>query len=140
MSIYLQRSRVLLGDLIASHAFAMTMVIMSSLHWSLTLGLLLLISLNLLYHARRYGWLMDGPATAILKLSGDQRWQLIDSQGRPQGEYQLRRSVMLGCVLVIYLKKPFSRLSHSVLIARDAVEPEQWRLLRVKLRDPGQWV
>ncbi len=139
MLIELQRSRILLGYLFASHALAMALVLLSKLHWLLTLGLLLLISLNLIRHARRYAWLGETPAVTILKLSADQRWQLIDSQGHHLGEYQLKASVMLGFVLVIYLKKPFDRLSHTLLVARDAVEAEQWRLLRVRLRDPEHW-
>lgn len=139
MHITLQRSPGLLGFILSSHLAAILLVMLSQLDIALTVLCLLMILINLLFNARRYGWLDRDAALEALNIKADGRCSLFDCNGQKIRGYRLAGSVMLGPLMVIYLKPSRRQWTRSVLLPRDAVDSEHWRQLRIRLRDPETW-
>lgn len=135
----LQRSVALLGFIVISHLAAMLVVVLTRLDISLTAFLLLFIAASLLFYCRRYGWLGRKPTVTAIKGGAENRWAIIDHLGRRQSGFELKRSIILGPLIVLYLKPPGRRLTRPVIIFRDALASEHWRQLRIRLRDPETW-
>lgn len=139
MKIEWKQSRFLLAYLMLIHTAAVLLVNMLGLSLMLTVPLSLLVIASLLFYCRRYGRHARTTASGQLWVDADGFWFWSDLDGRKQGPMLLKASVILGPVIAIYLKASQKRFSHSLLIVRDAVTAEDWRRLRVRLRDPESW-
>ena len=139
MQIALHRSYGLLSFILISHMAAISLVIMSRLDNVLLLILLLLIVTSALHYCRHYGWLGRGLAVTAIRLEAGERCSLIDSNDQEQGGYRLSQCVLLGPLLILYLKPVGRGRVRSLVIPRDALDSQHWRQLQIRLRDPETW-
>lgn len=135
MQIYLKRSKALLAFLLVTHLAAMLLLVLSQLDGVFTLPLLCLIGLQLGFYCRHYGWLGQSAAVTAVKIDADGRCAIVDPDQRKQSGFHLNNSVILGPLIVIYLRRTGQRLSRSLLISRDATDSESWRKLCILLRN-----
>ncbi|MBD3635229.1 MAG: hypothetical protein HUJ23_10030 [Methylophaga sp.] len=135
----MRRSRLILSFLLVTHIAALCLLYLLAINLVLTGFSGLLIIVSLLFYCHRYGWLFKPMLIKHLWINQDGFWFWSDSDDREQGPMQLRRSVMLGPLIAVYLKPASARCNRSLIIARDNVTDEDWRRLRIKLRDPESW-
>lgn len=139
MRLIFQRSRLLLGYLLFTHVAALLLVGLLRLHWLMMISLLLFIAASLLRDCRHHGWLGYKPAVTAIKINADNRWFVVDGKGQEQGPFDLKSSVILGPLIVLYLQSASQRRTSPLVLARDAVATDHWRLLRIRLRAPESW-
>jgi hypothetical protein len=132
------RSRLLLGYLLLTHLAAAVLISYLNLPLVLTVLILLLLICSLWLHCRRAGWLGGRIKTTQLIFNHD-GWMIIDSSQRRAGPLQLKRSVVLGPLAVIYFHSAWKRQPQSVVAFSDMVDADAWRNLLVRLRDPASW-
>lgn len=139
MKLSLRRSRLILSFLLVTHIAALCLLYLLAFSLMLTGFSALLIIVSLLFYCHRYGWLFKPLLIKHLWSNQDGFWFWSDSDDRELGPMQLKRSVMLGPLIAVYLKPASARYNRSLIIARDNVTDEDWRRLRIKLRDPESW-
>jgi hypothetical protein len=139
MKLRLRRSRLILSFLLVTHIAALCLLYLLAFSLMLTAFSALLIIFSLLFYCHRYGWLFKPMLIKHLWNNQDGFWFWSDSDDRELGPMQLKRSVMLGPLIAVYLKPANARCNRSLIIARDNVTDEDWRRLRIKLRDPESW-
>lgn len=139
MVVTVQRSLSILLYLLLIHSAAGLMLWYLGANWVVTVGLLLLISASLVYQLRRHGWLGLKPWLRLIRIDGDNNWFIQLAADREAGPFVLKRSVVLGPMILIYLQSASKRWPHPVLVTQDMVSFEQWRRLRIRLRDPQSW-
>lgn len=122
-----------------THIAALCLLYLLAFSLMLTAFSALLIIVSLLFYCHRYGWLFKRMLIKYLWINQDGFWFWSDSDDRELGPMQLKRSVMLGPLIAVYLKAANARCNRSLIIARDNVSDEDWRRLRIKLRDPESW-
>jgi hypothetical protein len=66
------------------------------------------------------------------------RWYL-SAENSHAASRQLKRSVILGPLIVLNFRSGANSTKQSVLLTRDAVDKESWRQLCLKLHDPETW-
>ncbi len=139
MKISLRRSRIMLKFLLLTHTAAFYLLYLLDFSLALTAFSALLVIASLLFYCQYNGWLFEPVRIQRLWINQDGFWFWADNAGREQGPMQLKRSVILAPVIAIYLEPANARFNRSLIIARDTVSNEDWRQLRLKLRDPASW-
>lgn len=139
MKVTLGRSRLIMIYLLLMHLSALLLVNLIGLSLIFEAFASLLIIGSLLYYSRFYGWVGKPLQVITLWIDEDGFWFMADQKGNEQGPVQLRSSVILGPLIAIYFKPSSGFLVKSVLIPIDAVDADDWRRLRVRLRDPACW-
>jgi len=134
MQLYLRRSKVLLVFLLVTHLAAALLLILSRIDGIFTLILVCMISLQLGLYCRHFGWLDRPAAVTAVKLDEDGRCVVVDADQQQQSGFHLHSSIILGPLIVIYLRRTGQRLSRALLISRDATDSESWRKLCILLR------
>lgn len=135
----LRRSRLMLSFLLVTHLSALYLLDLLAISLTLTVVSSLLLIASLLFYCRRYGWLFEPAQIDRLWINQDGFWFWSDSAGRELGPMQLKSSVILGPWIAVYLKPSNVRRNRALIITRDNVTDEDWRQLRIKLRDPESW-
>jgi hypothetical protein len=138
MKVTLQRSRGLLLYLLLLHGLAGTLLVLLSINALLTAGLCMLLVLSLLLSCSRYGWLGGQAAICQCHCDGDGRW-FLEGSNTQRGPWRLRRSVILGPVMLLNFKSSAINRQQSVPVFCDAIDADTWRQLCLKLRDPETW-
>jgi len=138
MKVTLQRSRGLLLYLLLLHGLAGTLLVLLSMNVLLTAGLCMLLVLSLSLSCRRYGWLGGQAAISQCHCDGERRW-FLEGSNTLAGSWRLRRSVILGPVILLNFKSNAINRQQSVPVFCDAVDADTWRQLCLKLRDPETW-
>jgi hypothetical protein len=139
MKLMMGRSRLIMAYLLLIHLSALLLINLTGLGIGFEIFISLLIIVSLLYYSRLYGWIGQQNQITVLWVDDDGFWFMADKMGSQQGPMQLTSSVLLGPVIAIYFKPLSGLLGKSVLIPEDAVKPDDWRRLRVRLRDPESW-
>ncbi|WP_438971811.1 protein YgfX [Methylophaga sp.] len=139
MTVWIRRSTLILTYLFAIHilAFGSVWLVLDQLLVSITLILLVLV--HFIFLARQYQWLPCRNYLTKLVFHSDHTCSLEFADKGKKGPFMIKGSVLFNPGLVLYLKPLQAGFNKPVFIARDAVEPDIWRLLRVKLRDPDFW-
>jgi hypothetical protein len=135
MRLYLRHSKTLLALLLVTHLAAMLLLILSRVDVVMTLPLLCIIGLQLGFYCRDYGWLDRKAAVTAVFIDADGRCAIVDHEQQKQAGFYIHRSVILGPLMVIYLRRAGQWLSRPVLIPRDATDREDWRKLCILLRN-----
>lgn len=139
MLVMLQRSSFLLAYLFMVHIAAGLLLVWLDFHWLLRMGLILLIFFSFVWQLRRYGWLGQKPSLKAIQFNLEKGWFTWTKNDEVTGPMALKRSVILGPLIVLYLQSAVKGRSQQVVVTRDMFDLEQWRQLRIKLRDPEIW-
>lgn len=139
MLVMLQRSSFLLAYLFMVHVAAGLLLVWLDFHWLLRMGLILLIFFSFVCQLRRYGWLGQKLSLKAIQFNADKGWFTWTTNDVVTGPMALKRSVILGPLIVLYLQSAVKARSQQVVVTRDMFDQEQWRQLRIKLRDPEIW-
>jgi len=139
MKITLQRSRLLMVYLLLMHVSALLLISQIGLSLMFEAFVSLLIIGSLVCYSRCYGWMAQRPQVESLWVDDDGFWFMTDQEGRVQGPMRLKSSVIMGPLIAIYFRPLNGFIAKSVLIPFDAVDADNWRRLRVRLRDPASW-
>lgn len=139
MLVMLQRSSFLLAYLFMVHIAAGLLLVWLDFHWLLRMGLILLIFFSFFCQLRGYGWLGQKLSLKAIQFNLKKGWFIWTKNDEVTGPMALKRSVILGPLIVLYLQSAVKGRSQQVVVTRDMFELEQWRQLRIKLRDPEIW-
>lgn len=139
MMVTIQRSPRLLAYLLTTHSLAIVSlwVIPIGIMWASFLSVFILLSLLLL--CREYQWLSTGNSLVKLHFDKDNQCFLEFLDKAKKGPYKIKRSVIFNLALVLSLQHVYQQDSKAIFVACDAVNQDDWRQLRVKLRDPDSW-
>lgn len=139
MMVTIQRSPRLLAYLLTTHFLAILSLWLIPIGIVLTSVLSVFIMLSLLLLCREYQWLSTGNSLVKLHFDKDNQCFLEFLDKAKKGPYKIKRSVIFNLALVLSLQHIYKQDSKSIFVACDAVNQEDWRQLRVKLRDPDSW-
>lgn len=138
MTASVYRSDLLLVYLLCTHCLAVLTM------WLIPFGLLFSVAvtvmsvISLLCLCRQHQWLPGKNSLTKLHFDKDNICTLEYADGNKKAAYKIKGSVIFSLALVLYLQ-PVKGRTKSIFIARDALAPEVWRQLRVRLRDPDSW-
>ncbi len=129
----------MLAYLLTVHLAALILINLLGLNAMLAGALSLLFIASLCYYCHCFGWLLRPVQPGQLWVNQQGYWYWTEFNGRQRGPMQLKSSVILGPVIAIYSKPLNAGISRSFIITRDTVTADDWRRLRVRLRDPESW-
>ena len=139
MRVVIGKSVMMLLYLLGAYGTALLLIVALPVSWIVTL-LLLGICLGSFYlRCQHYGWIAAQQKVVVIEINNDGLWHSFDFAGNLSNTYRLKSSVVFPFCLVIYLTSERSRVSHVVIVMKDAITAEQFRQLRVRLRDPESW-
>ena len=131
------RSRYLLIYLLIVHLImTLTLVMLfADIGW-LVVIILISMAMSLIFHMRKYGWLLGGSTVKMISCDEYSFWTVNYSDEDLMPELQLKSSFVTPLLTLIRLNGEGFLLNTTIVIIADAVDTEQFRQLRVMLRDP----
>ena len=131
-------SRWLLAVLLIDHLGAVAALWpLSLLPTPLRVLLTLLILLSLIWTLRRQGWLGSVPAIRRLTWQADGDWLLESGRGENLEAGLLPSSYVHPWLVVLNLHVEGERLTRSLTLWRDSLDPQSFRQLRARLKLEG---
>ena len=122
-------SRLLICLVMVAHVGAMLIVVLVNLYWALKLVLLVVLAVSLVFFLRGKG--LGNLSSLTWKDGGE--W-VLELDGDKQYEMQLLPSSYVSPWLVVLnFRAAEEHKGKSVVLFRDALDPESFRRLRVRL-------
>jgi hypothetical protein len=129
----LKKSRLVSGALAALHVGAAVIAATVPLPWGLRSILLGLIVASLYRSLMHYALHKGEKTVSWAQLEGDGEWRLVLGNGKALGPCSLKGYYAKPWLIIVRLAYPGKRLPLSLVVAPDAIDPDTFKNLRVRL-------
>jgi len=127
-------SRQLLYWLIASHLFAIGILLFIAIAWWAKIIFIIVVVIGFVWVLLKNGWINSDKFIAGIYIDSSRCWQLIYGDQKTVGITLLGESMVTPWLITLRYRSPDYRFSQTLTLFPDSMSEKEFRQLRVYLR------